>query len=120
MVLWFINYKIFYKPKNNFLKYRNIFFSVVIIATFVEFTIENYLQAKEKIVRTQNHPKYIEAIKNYYDGYYTTYESLKIRKMDSTYTEFKYDHFKTNEFYSNFYRGQKISKKEMKQNLKLN
>ena len=113
LILWFIDYKIFYKPTNMFLKYRIIAFSVLIIALFIGFKnfISNELNVEK--ARRQNTYGCKADVKDSYEGYIidTTYQRLKIRKNDSNRTEFKYSRLKLDKFDSYFYEGQKISKK---------
>ena len=113
LVLWFIDYKIFYRPTNMFIKYRNIAFSIIIIVSFIGF--KNYVtnELKEQKERIQNGYHCIAHVKDSYEGYIidTKYQRLTIVKLDSNLTEFKYSRLKLDKFDSYFFINQKISKK---------
>ncbi|WP_299325989.1 hypothetical protein [uncultured Maribacter sp.] len=113
LILWFIDYKIFYKPTNMFLKYRIIVFSIIIIVSSIG--LKNFISNELNVEKAGKQNTYgcKADVKDSYEGYITDtqYQRLKIRKNDSNLTEFKYSRLKLDNFDSYFYEGQKISKK---------
>lgn len=113
LLLWFLDHKFNSKRFNNYFKTRSYIFLSLIIITILGFYIQHLKEEKQKKTFKRTRIECVTQYQESYNGYVidTVYSSLKIRKMDSSYTEFKYKYLKTENFKTTFFRGQKISKK---------
>ncbi len=108
---WLIIHLLFKKGKNYF-KIITSVFGLMTVALICTYTYLHFQDKKERLEYQRNAHSCQKQFKDGYRGFVidTVYGSVKVRKMDSTYTEFRYRFGDKKLIKKYFYRGQKINK----------
>ncbi len=111
-IVWFIDYRLFSKKSSNYFVSRNIIFLILILASSLAYYL-NFVQEKKerKKLRINSH-LCINQLQDEYEGFIidTRFQTLRIRKKDSTYSQLKYKFKNKHNLDQDFYVGQKIWK----------
>lgn len=111
LILWSIIHKTLSKKKNYYVIATKIFTLIEILALWT-YLYSDSKRKQEFQFRKQNVPSCKKLYEDSYTGIVidTSRGNLKVRKMDSTYKEFKYYYHDKNFIRKNCYIGQKITK----------
>lgn len=111
-ILWFIDYKLFSKKQRNYLISRNIIFLLLVTLSLLSCYLYFLGEEKERKKAKINSYQCVEQLKEEYEGFIIDkrFQTLRIRKKDSAYTQLKYSFKKNPNVNKYFYVGQRIWK----------
>ncbi|WP_109299769.1 hypothetical protein [Aquimarina sp. AU474] len=111
-ILWLIDYQLFSKKRQNYFISRNIIFLLLSTMSLLGCYLYFLHEEKERKELRLNSYHCVEQLKDGYEGFIIAirFQTLRIRKKDSAYTQLKYTFKNEYDMNEHFYVGQRIWK----------